>query len=76
VKCCVAPILHPLTITSSPNRHNFPLDHYRAVRVTAMGINGIRLFSMFASLGLEEPSITTCLSRMLQIDHRPIRDYF
>jgi hypothetical protein len=41
----------------------------------AMGIDVTRLFSMFASLGLEEPSITTSLSRMLQIDHRPIRNH-
>jgi hypothetical protein len=76
VKCCVAPILLPLTITSSPNPRKSPLDHHRAVRGHGDGHRRNSLFSMFAGLGREELSIATSLSRRLQIDFRQIRDQF
>jgi hypothetical protein len=41
-----------------------------------MGVDVSRSFSMFEQYLSEEPSIINSLSRMLQIDHRQIRDQF
>jgi hypothetical protein len=58
---------HAGTTNPSPNTIVQPV-------IPAMGIDVTLSPSISASLGLEEPSSTDRLSRMLQIDHHQIRE--
>jgi hypothetical protein len=72
----IAPILHPVTITSSHNTtHSRPITIVQPA-VTAMGVGEAALFRMDPRDAIKEPSITIRLSRMLQILHHGFANRF